>query len=192
MLELDGEGGENAQDADRKKVVQKNAGNGFARLVEGVEEMKKLHALVWLFYLAALATMVLTGGTLKGNYVAFGGVLLAVGAAVILWAKYWLGPQYCRTPQECERLITSGPYKFVRHPEYLGVIIAFLGLALVEGSREGLFVWALGIVPVHVLLGYFEENVLEAALGEEYRAYKHEKGSFAPKLAARRPTAKKR
>lgn len=166
-------------------MVPVDAGNGLARLVEGVEEVKSLHAFIWLFYLAVIAATVLTGGTLKGNYAAVGGVLLVAGAAIMLWAKYWLGPQYCRTPQECERLVTGGPYKFVRHPEYLGVIIAFLGFALFEGSWEGLFAWGLGVIPVHAVLSYLEESVLESKFEKEYAEYRAAKGRFTPKIGGK-------
>lgn len=69
-------------------------------------------------------------------------------------------------------LITSGPYRFSRHPGYLGFALAQAGIAVAVGS-----VWALGSVAVSLLLADVlaarpEEAYLERKFGERYRAYK--------------------
>ncbi len=68
-------------------------------------------------------------------------------------------------------LITSGPYRFSRHPGYLGFALAQTGIAVAVGS-----VWALGSVIVSLLLAHYlaalpEEAYLERKFGERYREY---------------------
>jgi protein-S-isoprenylcysteine O-methyltransferase Ste14 len=64
-----------------------------------------------------------------------GTVLVAAGIAFAVWARVHLGKNWSGTPsmKEGHELITSGPYRFVRHPIYTGIILAVLGSALVSG-----------------------------------------------------------
>ena len=100
-----------------------------------------------------------------------------IGAAVsvpafVLWmlARHQLGDSFA-VRAEARKLVTHGIYSKIRNPIYLFGGLAFLGQFLAMG-------WYLGIaVLVIINLGqYFrirrEEQVLEAAFGNEYRAYK--------------------
>jgi protein-S-isoprenylcysteine O-methyltransferase len=64
------------------------------------------------------------------------GVILCVaGIAFAIWARVHLGRNWSGTPsiKEGHELITSGPYRFVRHPIYTGMLVALIGSALVNG-----------------------------------------------------------
>jgi protein-S-isoprenylcysteine O-methyltransferase Ste14 len=100
-----------------------------------------------------------------------------IGAAVsvpafVLWmlARHQLGDSFS-VRAEARKLVTHGIYSKIRNPIYLFGGLAFLGEFLAMG-------WYLGIaILVIINLGqYFrirrEEQVLEAAFGDEYRAYK--------------------
>jgi protein-S-isoprenylcysteine O-methyltransferase Ste14 len=65
----------------------------------------------------------------------FGVVLCAAGIAFAIWARMHLGRNWSGTPsiKEEHELVTSGPYRFVRHPIYTGMILALFGSALVAG-----------------------------------------------------------
>jgi protein-S-isoprenylcysteine O-methyltransferase Ste14 len=77
-------------------------------------------------------------------------------------------------------LVTSGPYRFVRHPIYSGLLTAMLGTALVN-NLAGLFV-------VGVLAGYFyycgliEERNLAATFPQAYPEYKSRTKMIIPFL----------
>ena len=73
--------------------------------------------------------------------------------------------------QEGHRLVTSGPYRYVRHPGYAGSLLAALGIGVALGNLLSLA--AMFLLPLVALLRRIavEEAALEAALGERYREY---------------------
>jgi protein-S-isoprenylcysteine O-methyltransferase Ste14 len=77
-------------------------------------------------------------------------------------------------------LVTSGPYRFVRHPIYTGLLTAVLGTALVNNL--------LGLIVVAVLLAYFyysgtvEERNLAATFPQAYPEYKSKTKMLIPFL----------
>jgi protein-S-isoprenylcysteine O-methyltransferase Ste14 len=101
-----------------------------------------------------------------------GAVILAVGIALAVWARVHLGRNWgMPMSQKVEpELITSGPYRFVRHPIYTGLLVAVLGTALVTSL--------LGLVVVAILGAYFwysatvEERNLIGTFPAAYPAYK--------------------
>jgi len=103
---------------------------------------------------------------------AIGAVLFASGIALAIWARVHLGRNWgMPMSQKAEpELVTSGPYRFVRHPIYSGLLAALLGTAL----ATNLF----GLIIVVVLGGYFyysasvEEKNLIATFPAAYPAYR--------------------
>jgi protein-S-isoprenylcysteine O-methyltransferase Ste14 len=103
---------------------------------------------------------------------AIGAVVFASGLALAIWARVHLGRNWgMPMTQKAEpELITSGPYRFVRHPIYSGLLAALLGTALVTNL--------IGLVVVAVLGGYFyysasvEEKNLIATFPTAYPAYR--------------------
>jgi protein-S-isoprenylcysteine O-methyltransferase Ste14 len=77
-------------------------------------------------------------------------------------------------------LVTSGPYRFVRHPIYSGLLTAMLGTALADNL--------LGLIVVAVLVAYFyacgivEERNLTAAFPTAYPQYKSRTKMLIPFL----------
>ena len=69
-----------------------------------------------------------------------------------------------------DRLITSGPYSFVRNPMYLGHLIFLFGLALVTRSRVALAL-AAGNVFWFQARVQADERRLITHFGDPYRAY---------------------
>jgi protein-S-isoprenylcysteine O-methyltransferase Ste14 len=60
--------------------------------------------------------------------------LTAIGIALALLARIWIGRNWSGTVtiKEKHELIQGGPYAFVRHPIYSGLLLAFLGTAMIE------------------------------------------------------------
>jgi protein-S-isoprenylcysteine O-methyltransferase len=102
-----------------------------------------------------------------------GVALLASGIAVRLWAVQSLGRffSYVVEVQAEHRIVTAGPYRWLRHPSYTGVVLAAVGYAVIVGSWAGVVVVA---AVVGGVIGYrvtVEERLLLARFGPEYRAY---------------------
>ncbi len=67
------------------------------------------------------------------------------------------------------KLISAGPYKYVRHPMYLGGIMGALGLAIFAGSLLGvMYSFALALVLSHISNA---EEELRARFGSKYGDY---------------------
>ena len=135
--------------------------------------------------LALAAPQLWPGLNLPGNpwiAVATGLTLTWAGIAIRVWAILTLGSFFRRvvTIQEGHRLVTRGPYRFVRHPSYTGAVIALTGLGIALDSpvsAAALFVLS--------LLGYLarinvEERALIEAFGDDYREYAHRTARLVP------------
>jgi protein-S-isoprenylcysteine O-methyltransferase len=73
--------------------------------------------------------------------------------------------------QADHRVVDTGLYRRIRHPSYLGAIIAFLGCAIALGNWISVVVVMVLTVPAYLVRIHEEENALAATLGEPYRAY---------------------
>lgn len=101
------------------------------------------------------------------------GLALAIlGAALAICSRAMLGRNWSATVQlkHGHELITSGPYRFVRHPIYTGLLSLFLGNAVMVGDWRGLLAVAV------VFLSFWrkfrlEEVWLAEYFGEPYRLY---------------------
>ena len=111
-----------------------------------------------------------------------GAVLFAGGIALAVWARRHLGRNWGMpmTQRAEPELVTSGPYRFVRHPIYSGLLMAVLGTALADNL--------LGLIVVAVLTAYFyysgtvEERNLTATFPQAYPEYKSRTKMLIPFL----------
>lgn len=121
------------------------------------------------------------------NTVSWCGVgLAAAGLALRVSAMARLGRRFAPVVavQKEHALETGGPYGFVRHPGYLGALLACLGGSLAFGSGFAL------PVPVLMLVAQLarvrrEERVLAEAFGEEWTRYAARTGALLPRLIPR-------
>jgi protein-S-isoprenylcysteine O-methyltransferase len=78
------------------------------------------------------------------------------------------------------RLIEQGPYRYVRHPSYLGALIGFDGFGLALGDWRSFAVFLL-VMPLPYLVRIREEEAaLATAFGEEYVAYQRRTKRLVP------------
>lgn len=104
------------------------------------------------------------------------GVLVGLDGWLLLgWSKASLGRWFQpRADLKLDQpLVATGPYRFVRHPMYLGAIELLLGAAIVLGSGVGLVVWCLVVVMVNRFTRA-EEAMLATGLGAPWTTYRRE------------------
>lgn len=96
-------------------------------------------------------------------------VVLAAGSAFSIWSLAHLGRRF-GVLADARGLVTSGPYRLVRHPLYLGELTNLLGLVLAAERWVVPLVSWLALLGVQVVRAGYEERVLASAF-DEYRTY---------------------
>ncbi len=107
-------------------------------------------------------------------------ILCAAGIAFLVWARQHLGGNWSQTVSVKveHELVTSGPYRYVRHPMYTGGLIACIGSAIVCG---GAFVFLLVILgPLFLWRVGAEDKLMEQQFPNEYPSYKKRTKALIP------------
>jgi protein-S-isoprenylcysteine O-methyltransferase Ste14 len=99
-----------------------------------------------------------------------GGVMAAVGVALLMAARVQLGASFS-VRAKAKKLVTTGVYSRIRNPIYVFGELFILGLSIVLGNWLLLLV-GMALVPMQVARARREEQVLREAFGEEYVRYK--------------------
>ena len=123
----------------------------------------------------------------RKDWIAYAGIALSwCGTILSLWARYCLGEYWSArvTLKEGHQLIRTGPYAWVRHPIYTGMLLACVGTALVVGEWRGLLAVLL-LLTAHSRKAVREERMLTGEFGEEYTAYRQRTGFLLPRLGGR-------
>ena len=109
-----------------------------------------------------------------------GAAITVAGLAIAVWARVHLGRNWSPAPsvKEHHELVTSGPYAFVRHPIYTGVIAMALGTAL-TGSLFGIGVFIFGGI-IFILRISKEEKIMLELFPGQYPAYQKRTKALVP------------
>jgi len=100
-------------------------------------------------------------------------VIMVAGIALRFWANRVLGAYYTRTlriAQE-QRVVEEGPYRLIRHPGYLGIMLMWVGAGLATVNAITGSVIVAGVLVVYGYRIRSDEAMLIQAFGEQYRAY---------------------
>jgi protein-S-isoprenylcysteine O-methyltransferase Ste14 len=114
------------------------------------------------------------------------GAALGAGALpLLIWVQHTLGHNFSTVLQvrEGHTLVTSGPYRLVRHPMYSVLFLLALGFTLIPANWSIGLCWLGGLVAVVAIRIDHEEAVMLEAFGERYRAYMQRTTRFLPKSA---------
>ena len=120
--------------------------------------------------------------TIGGGSIAYLGLtLFIIGTIFRLAAVQVLGPRHSVwvAVQHSHRLVTTGLYRFIRHPSYVGALLAVFGWAL--AFRGGIAI-LLGLLMVPPILSRIEaeETLLAVEFGDEYRDYQRRTWRLMP------------
>lgn len=139
------------------------------------------------FVLVALVVILLRAGAFRRHahtpnvwLIVLGFVLFGLGLAFAIWARLNIGRNW-GTPMSQKadlELVTTGPYRLVRHPIYSGILIAGLGTAAALG-----WTWLIAVALAGVYFGYssvVEERFLAKALPDTYPSYQRSTKRFLP------------
>lgn len=109
--------------------------------------------------------------------------IVVLGGALVLFSFHHLGKNLTDTvaTRKDHALVTTGPYRYVRHPFYLAFALLIVGVSLVAAN------WLLflaGCVPFGFIVARtrIEEAKLIERFGSEYRDYSAKTGRFFPRL----------
>ncbi len=114
------------------------------------------------------------------------GILGLAGLALAFWTitlQWTIGKGTPAPMMPTQKLIVSGPFKFVRNPMALGTIIAYLALAVIAGSISAII---LIILVAGMLLAYIrkkEEAELLLRFGQPYAEYRQRVPFLIPKFS---------
>jgi len=111
----------------------------------------------------------------------FGLLVMVLGYAIFIWSVIVRG-RYATSWQmpKDHKLVDWGPYRYVRHPSYLGYFLMFMGFLLLW--QNVLAIIPLLAIPAYVLITRREEEMLVARFGKQYLQYQNNVGRFVPKL----------
>jgi protein-S-isoprenylcysteine O-methyltransferase Ste14 len=113
------------------------------------------------------------------------GVGLAIlGFALLQWAQVTLGKSWSDTPRMMteQSLVTSGPYRYVRHPIYTAFLL-ILGSTLFISSNWLIGACLIGMASLEIISRIqYEEALMSEYFGEQYRAYMEKTGRLLPRL----------
>jgi protein-S-isoprenylcysteine O-methyltransferase Ste14 len=130
-------------------------------------------------------------GTLNERFVperdwifATGSALTFAGVAFAIWARYHIAQYWSATValRAGHQLIRTGPYAWIRHPIYTGMLLAVLGTALAVGRYRALVAFAM------VLAGFTwkskrEEKLLASQFGPAFEEHRRRTGFFLPRFS---------
>ena len=113
------------------------------------------------------------------------GVVLGLASLPLIgWVQWALGNNFSTTlhVREQHRLVTYGPYRWVRHPMYTVLFIHLSAVFLLTGNWliGGVFLSALTLIVA--LRVENEEATMEGKFGESYQMYMQRTGRFLPRI----------
>lgn len=107
-----------------------------------------------------------------------GMVAIVLGAGIVGWGRLEFMRGGSLLADVPEQFIASGPYQFVRHPQYLGLVFIWVGWWWVWAAIYA-FYFGMIFLALNWVEAYLEEKLLlEKRFGDEYRAYRRHTGMF--------------
>ena len=109
-----------------------------------------------------------------------GAALCVLGIALAIWARFYLGRNWGmpQSVKENPELVTTGPYAFIRHPIYTGMLFAMAGSTLAIGLW-----WLIVLVAggaYFIVSAHAEERLMQETFPDHYPEYKRRTWALIP------------
>jgi protein-S-isoprenylcysteine O-methyltransferase Ste14 len=159
---------------DEVWIAVRTAGSRAPRRDRGSKTVIALGIFVGVFVAVELASR-WSGGTMRWPWLFYvaGAVLVAAGISIRIWAVLTLGRWFTTVVRvaDDQQVVSDGPYRWVRHPSYLGLLLTLAGLGLMLTDWVSLLVAVL--LPLSTLVWRIrvEERALREGLGPRYDQY---------------------
>ena len=148
--------------------------------------------VVWVYaIIASICLYILFPASLEwrkihlNNSIRIVGIIVGIASdLLVVWILVSLGKNISATLKirDDQRLVTEGPYRYVRHPLYSAGILLFLSISLIASN------WFLGLIGTGFQLFVMfvrtpmEEKMLIEHFGDEYRCYMKNTGAHYPRI----------
>ena len=144
----------------------------------------------FMYYLISLLIIFAFFATEKKNIILtlLGLVIFIIAAALRLWSTRTLGSQWFihltdiahKNASDDFHVLRTGPYKYIRHPIYLGTIMDLVGISLMANNYYCLLFVFLVNTPLYIWRSIYEEKQNIRKFGDEYAKYKNEVSFLIP------------
>ena len=142
---------------------------------------KVLHGLSGLGVIAVSLFINLRINAFVFEIKTIGWVLFVTGLIAFIWSFIFIRNAILGLDNSKSNiLITNGPYNFVRHPMYLGMILSLLGVALILRSWPGIIILLIIFIPSVIYRIKNEETSLLERYKEQWRKYYENTPAFIP------------
>jgi protein-S-isoprenylcysteine O-methyltransferase Ste14 len=132
---------------------------------------------------AGVATSMAPSLRIPGAVQVFGVIVMWLGLTTRVWAVAALGGAF-RTTVEVDldqAVVTTGPYKWIRHPSYAGLLLFLAGFGLAIGNWLSAAACLALPLPALAWRIHVEEAELRRVLGDAYRAYQTKTARLIPR-----------
>ncbi|MCF8228518.1 MAG: isoprenylcysteine carboxylmethyltransferase family protein [Bacteroidales bacterium] len=135
--------------------------------------------LLVFFQFIGIALVILSGRVIPSGYAYF--AISSLGVILGLWAIFEQKPgnfNITPTNKSGARFVTKGPYKYIRHPMYLAIIIAFVPLIIDHYNTWRLLSGFFLLIVLIIKLEYEEKKLMKQFAG--YKEYKRRSWKILP------------
>jgi protein-S-isoprenylcysteine O-methyltransferase Ste14 len=111
-----------------------------------------------------------------------GGAIAVTGSVIVWRSRLELGAAWSLLPKAGDQtgVVTSGPYRLVRHPIYLGLSVVAVGQAVAFSSGPAFLIVLACVIPSFVWRAREEERFLISIFGEVYVSYRQKTKMIVP------------
>ncbi len=167
--------------ADKQHGKMPRRGDGAAFLVP--QAIITLATLGWLLTFLIAPQWIAWSQVELPQWMRFAGAGIGIVAiGLFIWMFKHLGANVTATAQTRPdaQLVTTGPYRWIRHPMYAFGVIWFLAIVVLTASWFIAITGTAGFCFLLIRCRREEANLIEK-FGDEYRAYMHRTGRFLPR-----------